>query len=178
MSQIQIEESEKDKDERVTKEMFQKTQLLDLLILMLITLGTAFCTASYNLEFEGNYGFNTHSFLLMNMAFSITCCLFIVMRENLYLRMSKNRGTAKATDNLASTGRIKIILIECLLVVVHPYPFFVGDKLIYYNEAVGMHIYYHVNDFFQLFSLVRFVYFLTSILNISVWRSRSSYRIW
>lgn len=158
--------------------MFQKTQLIDLLILMLITLGTALCAISYNLEFEGYHGFRVHSFLLINMSFSGVCCLFVVMRENLYLKMSKNSGRAKASDNLTSTGRIKIVILECGLIMIHPYPFFVGKKYEIYNEHVDQKIYYYVNDFFQLLSLVRFIYVLSSALNITDWKSRSSYRIW
>lgn len=158
--------------------MFQKTQLIDLLILMLVTLGTALCTISYNLEFEGYYEFRTHAFLLINMSFSIVCCLFIVMRENLYLKMSKNSGRAKASDNLTSTGRIKIVVLECALIMVHPYPFFVGKQHEIFNGTVDQMIYYHVNDYFQLFSLVRFTYVLGSALNITDWKSRSAYRIW
>lgn len=106
------------KDERVTSEMFQKTQLIDLLILILISLGTALCYHSYNNEFEGNHGFFTVVFLLLNLGFSLLSCVLVVMREDLYLLMSKNRGTAKATDNLASTGRYKIIIGECFLILV------------------------------------------------------------
>lgn len=158
--------------------MFQKTQLIDLLILMLITLGTALCTISYNLEFEGYHGFRTHAFLLINMSFSIVCCIFVIMRENLYLRMSKNSGRAKHSDNLTSTGRIRIVILECGLIMVHPYPFFVGKKRVIYNDVVDQKIYYHVNDYFQLLSLVRFTYVLASCLNITEWKSRAAYRIW
>jgi hypothetical protein len=91
--------------------------------------------------------------------------------------MSKNRGTAKATDNLASTGRYKIVLLECALIMVHPSPLFVGWKYPVFNEAVQQEIYYYVNDFFQILSLVRFCYFIVSILNISIWKSRSAHRI-
>lgn len=158
--------------------MFQKTQLIDLLILMLVSLGTALCTISYSLEFEGSFGFKTHAFLYINMSFSGVCCLFVVMRENLYLKMSKKSGRAKSSDNLTSTGRIKIVFLECALVMVHPYPFFVGWKSTMHNELVGQEIFYHVNDYFQLMSLIRFTYVLGSALNITDWKSRSSYRIW
>jgi ABC-type Fe3+-siderophore transport system permease subunit len=78
---------QKSKDERITTEMFEKIQLLDLLIFMLVTLGLALCTLSYNLEFENDYGFFSFSFLLINMGFSVVCCIFIVMSENLKLKM-------------------------------------------------------------------------------------------
>lgn len=144
---------------------------------MLITLGTALCFQSYNLEFDGNYGFTTHAFLIINLGFSVVCCLFVVMRENLYLKMSKNRGTAKATDNLASTGRYKLVILECILIMIHPSPFFVGWKEHVFNESLQQGIYYYVNDYFQILSLVRFTYFLTSVLNISIWKSRSAHRV-
>ena len=100
------------------------------------------------------------------------------MRENLFLRMSKNRGEAEESDTLTSSGRLPVVVFECALLMVHPYPFFVGRKHYVYNEFIDQMIYYHVNDFFQLLSLVRFLYILLSILNITVWQSRSAQRIW
>lgn len=176
-TEVQLDKRFKEKDERVASEMFQKTQLIDLLILMLITLGTAISLVSYNLEFKGDFGFLTYVFLISNLGFSVVCCLFVVMRENLYLKMSKNKGTAKATDNLASTGRYKIVLLECVLIMIHPSPFFVGRKRIVFNESKQQEIYYYLNDYFQIFSLVRFTYFLSSAFNISIWKSRSAHRI-
>lgn len=118
IDEVAISKQARLKDERVTSEMFQKTQLIDLLILILISLGTALCYHSYNNEFEGNHGFFTVVFLLFNLGLSVICCVLVVMRENLYLLMSKTRGTAKATDNLASTGRYKIVIGECFLILV------------------------------------------------------------
>lgn len=151
--------------------------MIDLLILTFITLGTALCIRSYNLEFEGDYGFFTLVFLTFNFSLSVVCCLFVVLRENLYLQMSKNRGTAKPTDNLASTGRYKKIILECFLIMIHPSPLFVGWKFEVFNEEVQQNIYYYVNDFFSILGLIRFTYFLSSILNISFWKSRSAHRV-
>ena len=178
VKKVQIDDKEKDKDVRVTQELFQKTQLIDLLILMIISLGTALCTCSYSLEFEGMFGFKTQAFLLINMGFSVVCCLFVYLREKIYLRMSKNKGTAKATDDLTSTKRTAIIIFECSLIMIHPYPFFVGIKHVRYNEFAGQDIYYYVNDYFQLFSLLRFAYTLGSALNVTIWKSSSAYRVW
>ena len=150
---------------------------MDLLVFMLVTLGLALCTLSYNLEFENDYGFFSFSFLLINMGFSVVCCLFVVMRENLKLKMDKSRGRADQEDNLTTTGRIKYVIFECALLMVIPYPFFIGMKKIYYLESIDNEIYYHVNDFFYLLSLLRFVYFSKSILNITIWKSRSASRI-
>ena len=114
------------------------------------------------------------------MSFSIISCLFVVMREKLYLRMSKSRGESEKNDTLGSSGRLYNILIECAILMVHPYPFFVGKKHVLQRNTIGEasgEIYYHINDFFHLFSLFRFLFKLISVLNISVWQSRSALRI-
>ena len=46
-----------------------------------------------------------------------------------------------------------------------------------FNQAVQQEIYYHVNDFFQILGLLRFAYFLSALLDTSVWKSRSAHRI-
>lgn len=168
---------QKSRDERIATEMYEKIQLLDLLIFMLVTLGLALCTLSYNLEFQNTQQFFSFSFLLINMGFSVVCCIFIVMSENLKLKMDQNRGRADKADNLTTTGRIKFVIGECALLMVIPYPFLIGIEILYFNEAVRNDIYYHINDFLYLASLLRFVYFSKSILNITIWKSRSASRI-
>ena len=168
---------QKSRDERITTEMFGRIQLLDLLIFMLVTLGLALCTLSYNLEFENDYGFFSFSFLLINLGFSVVCCMFIVMSENLKLKMDKSRGRADKGDNLTTTGRIKIVIFECALLLVIPYPFFIGMQRISYIDTIDQEIYYHVNDFLYIASLLRFVYFSKSVLNVTNWSTRSASRI-
>jgi Ion channel len=165
------------KDERITTEMYEKTQLLDLLIFMLVTLGLALCTLGYNLEFINDYGYFCFSVLFLNLGFTVVCGLFVVMRENLQLAMDKNRGRADQDDNLTTTGRIKIVIFECALLMIIPSPFFIGIKNIYYNHEINQDIYYHLNDFLYLFSLLRFIYFSKSFANLTVWKTRSASRV-
>lgn len=52
-----------------------------------------------------------------------------------------------------------------------------GLKYSVFNQSVQQEIYYHINDFFQILGLLRFAYFLSALLDTSVWKSRSAHRI-
>jgi len=144
---------------------------------MLVILGLALCTLSYHLEFENDYGFFCYSFLLINLGFSGVCCLFVIMRENLKLKMDQSRGRADQDDDLTTTGKIKVVIFECLFLMVIPYPFFIGLKNVYFDEMINQDIYYHLNDYLYLASLLRFLYFSKSFVNITIWKTRSASRI-
>lgn len=135
-------------------------------------------TLSYNLEFEGDYGFFTHVFYLFSFSFSVVCCLFVVMRENFSLKMAKNRGEVEKNDTIATTGKLKYVVLECFIYMLIPYPFFVGIKRIQLNYVVDQEIYYHFNDYLQLLSIVRLCYVMVNVFHITVWNSRSTARIW
>ena len=80
-------------------------------------------------------------------------------------------------DGLFSTGRIWPLALEILLTLLHPYPWLVGEGVVVPNPIIGLDIYYHTNDFFNMLSLVRIIWIFPKMINFTVWRSNSAQRI-
>lgn len=106
-----------------------------MLILLLIVTGCALCTLAYNNEFKDDIGPNTRSFLYLNLSFTITCVIFIFLREKFVVDLAKINRQVPRSSRFLENIRPKIF-IESLFLFIHPYPIFFGIKVHFYNTIV------------------------------------------
>lgn len=132
------------------------------------------------MEFEDSTHLRPRCSLLLIIAISlnIISCIFVFMREQHTVALMKMRRELPHYVGLLKSGRVKTIILECLLALITPYPFLIGSKFFYFNELIKRQIYYNWNDFLQLFVLMRFVYIATNFILTTVWNSTSAQRIW
>jgi hypothetical protein len=130
------------------------------------------------MEFLGHKGYYTHTYIYMNILFTFFAMIFVLLRELLNLKLLKIRGVVEMKATLCSAGRFKWLLFEWAILLIQPYPIFIGVKHYTYNELVGHVIHYHVNEYLQLISLARYFYLVPALLNFTRWRSSSADRIW
>lgn len=159
-----------------------------MIISILTLIGTGFCTVSvilwaanpkYSYEFEDKMNWKVIAFLDINKVFSVISCMLIFMRESVMHSMVKGEGKIGFRKNLLRhPERIKKIVFECTLILLHPYSFLVGRKVKVYNRIVNLHIYYNVNDFMNILAVVRLLYFFKILLKLTNWESISANRIW
>lgn len=130
------------------------------------------------MEYKGHTGLKTRTFVYINMILSIFSCIFILMRTIMCLDLAKVRREVELNNSIWSSGMWKFMFCEWMLLLIQPYPFFIGHRHTVYNNIIKHDIYYHLNDYLQLLSLFRYVYLVSSFLNFTMWRSSSADRIW
>lgn len=87
-------------------------------------------------------------------------------------------GIVDKRDNLVTSGYYRKVIYEFIVLFIHPYPFFLGMKVTFYNRKIDKEIYYHVNDLFTLLSIVKSLYVCKSALQFTIWRTSRAERIW
>lgn len=100
------------------------------------------------------------------------------MRERLVLDLDKLKGLIETNDSIISSKRYKRIIVEWIILSIHPYSFLLGGKVELFNKEVAGTIYYNYNDYLALLSVFRNIYALKLVLNMSVWKSSSAERVW
>jgi len=129
------------------------------------------------MEFEGNFGIKNQTFLYINMLIMVLCCVFILMREFLYIEIMIERGLMNKNAGLYSSGRWRLILKDWVVMMMQPYPFFLSKKFFCFNKVVQGEIYYYFNDIMGLLAVFRLSYFLSSALITTKWKSCSADRV-
>jgi len=178
---------------RITQDRYQKRQLLDLLVMILILVQSALSYDSvrkkkfskfskifkkYNKEFEGNYNFGTQKILYLCMLMTILCWICTFMKEFLFLEILKERGFEGDKATIFSTGKIWHIFKECAILGLQPLPFFLGKRIYFFNDSVQGETYYYWNDIMNILASLRLTYFLSSALFLTKWKSCSADRVW
>lgn len=100
------------------------------------------------------------------------------MRTSITLELAKARREVQRKMTIWSSGYWKTMLSEWLILLIQPYPFFIGHRHTIYNIIIKENIYYHWNDYLQLLSLFRYFYLISSFLNFTEWKSSRADRIW
>ena len=111
------------------------------------------------------------------LVLSIIASFFLVLKEKVEMEMDRIRMKISVYDGLFSTGRIWALGLEIFLVMLHPYPWLVGQGTTIPNPIIDLNIYYNINDFLNMLSLVRIIWIFPKMINFTVWRSNSSQRI-
>ena len=90
------------------------------------------------------------------------------------LELDRRRQVVPNFETIMSSGRYKQVLTDCFFILVHPYPFLVGKDVQMYNTIIESDMSYHLNDFLQLFAMIRVVKACIKLINLSAWRSNSA----
>lgn len=93
------------------------------------------------------------------------------------LRKERNEVDEDAVFFYDSHARKKIFL-QSINALIIPYPFFMGMDFKYHNYPSTENIVYSVNDLLNIFSLVKLMFLLPYFLELTIWLSSSSYRVW
>jgi hypothetical protein len=106
-----------------------------------------------------------------NMTCTFCLVFSIYVRYDVWLTWSKSIRQFTNMDDLVNTGVCKTMLIEILICLVAPYPFFNNSQYIEYNTDYEEETVYNLNDlllffsFIRLYLLCRFCFYLTHFQN-------------
>lgn len=170
-------------DGSVTDNMARKTQIIDFFIVILIFIGNGLfyfevgAAQQYDYEFEDVYYHRSVVLLTFGMVLSGITCVFVIIKENIQLNLDKKRFKVPHFDTLLSSDRLQSILLECFVILVHPYPFVIGKGVYVYNTQIQSDVYYSVNDFLQWFAMIRILKAGIRLINLTLWKSSSAQRI-
>lgn len=115
--------------------------------------------------------------LSLSLVFSIMSCIFVIAKEQIQLNLDKKRFKTPHFETLFSKNRLKHILLDCIIILIHPYPFLVGYTATYYNPQIESDVTYNVNDFLQWFAMFRIIKVGMRLINLTMWKSNSAQRI-
>lgn len=101
----------------------------------------------------------------------------IIFRYHIQLQWKRSVWLLTKYDNWMNTGAWKSIIIEIILVLLSPYPFFIGLHIHEHNLDYMIVVKYEVNDYLTMFMFC-WVYFLFWLcLTLSQYMSSRSHRI-
>lgn len=116
--------------------------------------------------------------LYFNLTLTIISCVFVWFREKSILELDKMYGVVDKRDSLVTSGYYKKVICEFIILFIHPYPFFLGMKISFFNRKIEDTIYYHFNDLFSLLSIIKSLYVFKTGLQFTIWRTSRAERIW
>jgi len=109
--------------------------------------------------------------LIYNNICTISLCISIYIRYDLWLQWSKTVKMYTQLDTLVNTGIWKLTVLEIMVCIIAPMPFLDGIKYYEYVEAFETTISYEVNDillffcFNRLYLCVKYLLYLTQFMS-------------
>ena len=91
-------------------------------------------------------------------------------------RIVKKEINSKA--QFLTKRRISKLIIESILIMIHPSPFIVGKFMITFNPIVSSEIYYHYNDPLHLIQFYKIYIIIRSFLMLSPYSTNRARRVW
>lgn len=115
----------------------------------------------------------------MVFAYSLLAVYLNFLKEwvKFQLRKERNEVEDDAIFFYDSHARKKIFL-QSVNALIIPYPFFLGFDFKYNNYPDPQDIIYSVNDILNIASLIKLMFLLPYFLELTIWLSSSSYRVW
>lgn len=101
----------------------------------------------------------------------------IYIRYVLWLQWAKTVEKYTKYDGFINTGLWKEVLIEILINLISPMPFFNGIKYTEYVEAFDTYISYEVNEILLFFAFMRLYLSLNFLLYLSSFKNPRSQRV-
>ncbi len=157
--------------------IFKRRTEMDVLTAIFCLIGLVCAISSYDTEFEGTDTFKVRwrlSFMLGTTTLAIVFN-YLFQVENINLLKAKNKLSENST--IVSSGEFRKLILESIILLLGPYPFFVGIKITSYNRFHNVDLYYYLNDFFYILMLLRMYFFVRLILNLSPYRSARAHRL-
>lgn len=117
--------------------------------------------------------------MYMVFAYSLLAVYLNCLKEwvKFQLRKERNEVEEEAIFFYDSHARKKIFL-QSVNALIIPYPFFLGSDFKYNNYPDPDYIIYSVNDLLNIASLTKLLFLLPYFLELTIWLSSSSYRVW
>ena len=168
---------EENEDSGWTDTQARRAQIIDFFIIILTFIGNGMFFFEYSYEFAGEDEDRSVALLVLALVLSFIACFFTFAREKIQLNLDKKRFKVPPFETFYSSGRIWWIMLDCIIILIHPYPFIVGTGGHLYNSILDRYIFYHYNDFLQMLAMIRLVKTGIKIINLTEWRSNSAQRI-
>lgn len=92
--------------------------------------------------------------------------------------VKKNDGFCEQNETLITSRKYKAILVEWAILAIHPQSFLVGKKMTVFNHVLKKKIFYHLNDYLSLLSILKNAYILKILLQKNFSGSSRTRRIW
>ena len=104
--------------------------------------------------------------------------ILTIIRHKLYLSWMKSKKMRISKDSLWSSGQWKWLLVDVVIILLIPYPFFDNIKINNCNEFENIGTFYLMNDLMSMVMFVRVIVVARVLLSNSSYYSNSSHRLW
>lgn len=182
--EIHEEESQKVakiEDVRISNAAFAQIKKGEQFSMILASVGISSAIISSEMEFRNKKGEkdqDIQNVLYCCMFSSILMCGSIIMNYQLLIQWKRSKNMIIETDNLFNTGLFKKMILECLMVLVQPYPFLQG--VTYYETAMfaNQKAEFKLNNFLiSCMIFFRIYFYARSILALSFYTDPRSQRV-
>jgi hypothetical protein len=117
--------------------------------------------------------------LYMVSAYSLLAVYLNCVKEWVKFQLRKERNEVEEEARFFTDVHArKKIFWQSVNALIIPYPFFLGMDFTYSNYPTNEHIIYSVNDILNIVSLIKLMFLLPYFLELTIWLSSSSYRVW
>ena len=90
----------------------------------------------------------------------------------------KSKKMALSKDSLWSSGQFKWLMVDIIIILMIPYPFFDNIKINNCNEYENISTFYLLNDLLSMAMFMRIIVVVRVLLANSSYYSNSSHRLW
>lgn len=160
------------------KLVYQNIQAYNTLTAFLIGVGTLICIFQYDHEYAEINPIQSWAYLsLVTFCTAVACFIsYLKYKSKTILGVLEGKFPLDAT--LWETTLWKKLVFDWVFFLFQPYPFLIGIRVYVWNPPLQDYIYYHVNDFLHMLSILRVIYVAGRPFNLSSYMSSSSYRVW
>ena len=100
-----------------------------------------------------------------------------LLRQYLYFRFKQVKKMYSIKKNLWTWRRIVSLILQSLVILIHPNILLLGYKVTMYNKTVAAEVYYNLNDIALVFQYYKIFIIFRGILNNTYYSSNRAYRI-
>lgn len=100
-----------------------------------------------------------------------------LLRQYLYFRFKQVKKVYSIKKNLWTKTRIATLILQSVIILIHPNVLFLGYRITSYNRTVAANIYYNLNDIALVFQYYKIFIIFRGVVNNSYYSSNRAYRI-
>ncbi|KRX03311.1 hypothetical protein PPERSA_05669 [Pseudocohnilembus persalinus] len=168
-------------DSNLTNLQFSRIKIFEYSSSTLATMGVLLSAISFELETNQSHENISKPILWVIFISCILNALTTVVRYQSILDYQKSRKEVSQRSTLLNTGQIYHLILEFILVIIHPSPFLIGQKFTFVNSWAGpitqQQVHYFYNEILSLLGICKLFIVVRTLLLSTKWFSNSSNRV-
>ena len=132
---------------------------------------------AYDIEYDNDYSTKLYVLYTFCAMGSLLEGIFHYFKLKLEVDLLIYRKAVHPGTGILNVWRKRDLLPEFMLLLIHPSPFLVGNKIWFYNDIIKNNYYYHLNDFLSLIQSIKWAYITSQLIFRSEYANSRSNRV-